>query len=688
MKRTAVLLLLACSLQAQQPATKSIGEVTLFGEEQPKIEAATKTEIPISKAPASVTVITAKQIGESGAHTVPDALRLVAGVNVRWNTMGATVDIRGFGQNPFSSRVLILIDGAPFNSGDTGGFPLSPAFDLFPIQMIKRIEIVRGPGSSLYGENAYWGVINIVTLSGDDLAGGSAQVYGGGKRDTMTGTAMLGNRIGKNGSALIGVKVYRTEFPLEFWTDDNSHLRASEVFVKGTYKDWQGELYRHDDNMQGFSEHFDPSTGLPPGSAFTSAHALKQTMDVAAIRFNHSPAGAKLTYAADLSWSHRFGMHCAGCHALPENPLDFGKPENHGYQAIGDFRLGVKMIPGHDIMLGAEFRRLDRGDHKKELSPAGTIASGYDKSAIYAQDQFDIVRDHLRATVGVRYDRKTDITPEKTSPRIALVFNPNNRLVMRGGYSTAFRFPTFSELYQDSWFINVTGPFATFPLAVFNPNPNLKPEEIRTIEGGAEYQFTPTLSGKVDVYRSRVSKFIVITENPLPGGLTGLGWENHPAQGMISGSEAELRANVHGLTGFVNWAHQTGSQNGSGVDSNGRQLEFVYAPKNKVNVGAYAGPFKGFRGSIEASWRAKYVGPQFYYLLASNFTDPTVRPLPSYTLFNARASYEFAAFGMKQPMRFSVIGMNLLNKMPRETILGVDSALTGREVFGQVEVHF
>src|SRR5947207_11885467 len=119
----------------QQP--KSIGEVTLFGEEQIKVEAATKTEIPISKAPSAVTVITAKQIRESGARTVPDLLRFVAGVNARWNPMTQTIDIRGFGENPFSNRVLLLLDGVPYNSGDTGGFPLSPAYYAFPIENIK-----------------------------------------------------------------------------------------------------------------------------------------------------------------------------------------------------------------------------------------------------------------------------------------------------------------------------------------------------------------------------------------------------------------------------------------------------------------------------------------------------------------------------------------------------------------------
>src|SRR3954470_10250152 len=222
-------------LAGQQP--KSIGEVTLFGEEQLKVEAATKTEIPISKAPSAVTVVTAKQIAESGARTVPDLLRLVAGVNVRWNPMMQTIDIRGFGENPFSNRILLLIDGVPYNSGDTGGLPLSPAFDLFPVQNIKRVEVVRGPGSSLYGENAYWGVINIVTLSGEDLAGAAAQVYAG-SRSTTEATAMYGQKLGR-GSILASVRLLRSMFPEEFWIDDDSKFRATDIFLKGGYKDFQ-----------------------------------------------------------------------------------------------------------------------------------------------------------------------------------------------------------------------------------------------------------------------------------------------------------------------------------------------------------------------------------------------------------------------------------------------------------------
>ena len=96
-----------------------------------KVKAATKTETPISQSPGAVTVITYAQIRESAARTLPELLRLVAGVNVRWNPMMQTIDMRGFGATPFTSRVLLLIDDIPYNSWNKGGFPQQPGFDFF-----------------------------------------------------------------------------------------------------------------------------------------------------------------------------------------------------------------------------------------------------------------------------------------------------------------------------------------------------------------------------------------------------------------------------------------------------------------------------------------------------------------------------------------------------------------------------
>lgn len=685
MRKSFVLaLIVATPLLAQE---KKIGQVTLFGEEQLKVEAATKTEIPISKAPSAVTVVTAKQISESGARTVPDILRLVAGVNVRWNPMTQTIDIRGFGENPFANRVLMLIDGAPVNSGDTGGFPLSPAFDLFPIENIKRIEVVRGPGSSLYGENAYWGVINIVTLSGEDLAGGQAQLFGGA-RSTGLVNAMYGKKTA-NGSYLASVRAYQSQMPEEFWIDDKSKIRGTDVFLKGSRGDWQGSLYRHDDHLNGFDEQFPPDLGLPPGTGFTSAHDLIQALTIASLRYNHAPANAPVTWSADLSYAHRNGMHCAGCHAAQESPA-FSHRADHGYQAIGDFRAGLHMIPMHDVLVGLEARRLDRAEHKEELDPSATAVSGYDKVAVYAQDQWDALPNLLRVVAGIRYDRKTTLFSSKTSPRLSFVYTPTPQLVVRGGYSTAFRFPTFSELYQDSWFISASNPNIPgllIPLSTFHPNPNLKPEEISTFDVGGEYQLSPTMSVKADLYRSRVKNFIVIVQNllaPLPT----FGWENQPANARIMGGEVELRANVTGrITGFVNYAHETESQLGAGTDSSGHPFEFVYAPKDKVNFGAYAGPFNNVRAAVEASWKSSYEAPSNWAFIRSNFTSFASPPEPGYTLLNARVSYD-VPFVHSRPIRFTLFGNNLLNKRPEETIVGTENRMTGREFFGQVEVNF
>jgi outer membrane receptor protein involved in Fe transport len=678
---------LSLPLLAQAPP-KKIGEVTLFGEEQLKVEAATKTEIPISKAPSAVTVVTAKQIRESGARSVPDLLRLVAGVNVRWNPMTQTIDIRGFGENPFANRVLILIDGAPVNSGDTGGFPLSPAFDLFPVETIKRVEVVRGPGSSLYGENAYWGVINIVTLSGEDLAGGQAQLFGGA-RSTGLVNAMYGRKTA-GGSYLASVRAYQSQMPQEFWTDDQSKVHGTDIFLKGSHGDWQGSLYRHDDHLDGFAEEFPAGLGLPPGSQFASAHDLIQALTIASLRYNHSPANAAVTYSADLSWAHRNGMHCAGCHAAQETPA-FSHRADHGYQAIGDFRAGLHMIPAHDILVGLEARRLDRAEHKEELAAdVANAASGYDKVAVYAQDQWDVLPNRLRVIGGIRYDRRTKLFDSKTSPRLAFIYTPNDKLVLRGGYSSAFRFPTFSELYQASWFLGISNdelPVPPFPLSHFQPNPNLKPEEISTFDVGGEYQLSPTMSLKADLYRSRVSNFIVIVQNFLAA-LPSFGWENQPADARIMGGEVELRANVTGaVTGFVNYAHETESQLGAGTDSSGHPFEFVYAPKDKVNAGAYFGPFNNVRGAVEASWKSRYDTPSDWAFIRSNFTSFAAAPQPSYTLLNARVSYDLP-LARSHPIRFTLFGNNLLNKRPEETIVGSENRLVGREFFGQLEVNF
>ena len=106
------------------------------------VYASTKSAVPIKWAPGSVSVINYSQIRKSGARTIPELLRLVPGVNVRWTPMMQAIDIRGFGANPFTSRVLLLIDGVPYNSWNKGGFPQQPGFDFFILQFSLTMQLL------------------------------------------------------------------------------------------------------------------------------------------------------------------------------------------------------------------------------------------------------------------------------------------------------------------------------------------------------------------------------------------------------------------------------------------------------------------------------------------------------------------------------------------------------------------
>ncbi len=144
---------------------------------------ATRQEEGLATVPANVTVVTAEEIAQSPAETVPELLRSVAGVlvnDIAGNGRNYTVDLRGFGETA-SLNTLVLVDGRRINQADLSGVDWS----LIPKDRVERIEIVRGGrGSVLYGDNATGGVINIITKSGSraavfsgNLAAGSYSTY-------------------------------------------------------------------------------------------------------------------------------------------------------------------------------------------------------------------------------------------------------------------------------------------------------------------------------------------------------------------------------------------------------------------------------------------------------------------------------------------------------------------------------
>ncbi|MHC4254140.1 MAG: TonB-dependent receptor plug domain-containing protein, partial [Planctomycetota bacterium] len=159
------------------------------------VTTASKYEQKTTEAPSSVTVITAEEVRMHNYKTLADVLRSVKGFYTSYDRSYERVGVRGFNlPGDVSSRTLILVDGVRMNENVQNFGAIGEGF-ILDVDLIKRIEIIRGPGSSLYGSNAIFGVINIITKKGADYDGfeiaGDLYGYENSLRDWDTGRARV-----------------------------------------------------------------------------------------------------------------------------------------------------------------------------------------------------------------------------------------------------------------------------------------------------------------------------------------------------------------------------------------------------------------------------------------------------------------------------------------------------------------
>src|SRR5439155_12007827 len=159
----------------------------------PIVYAASKLEQKATEAPSSITVIGADEIKKYGHRTLADILRSVQGFHVSYDRNYAFLGARGVSLGDFNSRILLLVDGHRVNNNLTDGAFIDTAF-ILDVDLIDRVEIIRGPGSVLYGNNAFFSVVNVITRQGKKLAG--TEVSGEyGEFETFKGRATIGKQL-------------------------------------------------------------------------------------------------------------------------------------------------------------------------------------------------------------------------------------------------------------------------------------------------------------------------------------------------------------------------------------------------------------------------------------------------------------------------------------------------------------
>lgn len=529
------LLLLACtgymSTVAQaQPVSSEEEERALSqiygGEEMVSIASGYKQ--PISKAPSIATVITAADIKQIGATDIDEVLETVPGLHVERNTIGYNpiYTFRGI-SSAFNQQVLMMINGIPITNAYTGD--RSEIWGGMPIQNIARVEVVRGPGSAVYGADAFAGVINIITKTRQDIEG--TEVGGRvGSFDTYDGWALHGSEWAGFDVALAleyhntaGQKSIvdsdmQSQFDKLFGTHSSlapgpvnlsrDNLDARLDLSRGNWQFRGGLQHRSDwGNASGVAQTLDPvnrfgsdrwnadltyhNTDFADNWDLTSQISYFETSQEVERNLTLFPAGTMLPIG-------RNGQIGAGPFTTFPNGY-IGNPEvwerhvrinqsfvytgfqEHqlrsgvGFNYDSLYKAEVSQNFGIDPSTGTPIPLLPGVPLINVSGTSSTFIPTVDRKVAFGffQDQWNFAND-WSLTAGARYDRYSDFG-DTVNPRAALIWQTRYDLTTKLMYGSAFRAPSFQEMY-----------------IINNPaqlgNPALKPETMKNIELGFDYR--------------------------------------------------------------------------------------------------------------------------------------------------------------------------------------------------------
>lgn len=471
------------------------------------IEVSTASKFPQKtlEAPAATTIITAADIKTYGYRTLADILRSARGFYTSYDRNYDYLGVRGFGRpGDYNSRVLLLVDGYRVNDAVYDTVSIGTEFFL-DVDLIERVEIVRGPGSSVYGSNAFFGVINVITKSGKDYNGveASGEVAGfetdkqrltyGRQHENGLEWMLSGSRYDRKGGDL-----YYPEYD-----SPATHNGVAEGLDGDRYKSVYGKLsYAGFTLAAAYSDRIKDLSAAPFGTQFNDPRS-QSTDSQALLDLNYY---RHLNENLDISGRVYYGGYFYhGFYPYDQPPLTVNKDQSMA-EWWGTELKGVGHYGKHKLVLGGEYQdnyRQDQTNHDEDPYTLYFLdRSGYHRYGFYVQDEFSVF-DALLLNAGIRYDHYST-SGDVLNPRLGLIWNPWQSTAIKLLYGTAFRAPNAFELY---W----TSP------ADSKPNPDLQPENITTYEFIAEHYLQPNFRLILDVYKNEISGLINRVTDPADG---------------------------------------------------------------------------------------------------------------------------------------------------------------------------
>ena len=421
--------------------------------EIPHVFAASKFEQKETEAPSLVTIINSDDIKKYGYRTLADALRSVPGLYVSYDRNYAFLGAGGINLGDYNSRALLVVNGHRMNNDLTGGAYLDTAF-ILDVDLIDHIEVIQGPGAVLYGDNAFFGVINVVTRQGKQLDGVELSgEYGG--FDTYKARVSYGKLFDNGAHLLLSGTYYDSAGPQRLYYPEFDTPAQNNGIAQGldtdTYKSGFGSFGFGDFTLQG--AYIEREKGNPTAQYFT-------TFNDSRLRTIDDRGYANLSYAHSFSEvvdvsARLFYDHSDFQIRYPIGGTVF-KETDGGDSWGGEVQLTRRLWEKHALTAGAEYHDDFRQDRLLVSEDTGQVfTSAHQNRQIFGVfGQADIaVLTNFHLNAGVRYDRSGDFG-SAVSPRVALLYSPLETTSFKFIYGTAFRAPNFLEL-SDPRFQNI-----------------------------------------------------------------------------------------------------------------------------------------------------------------------------------------------------------------------------------------
>jgi len=439
----------------------------------------------LHNAGAAVFVISARDIRRSGVTSIPEALRMVPGVNVaRVNSNEWAISARGFNGH-FANKLLVQIDGRSVYTPAFSGVYWDDQGTL--LEDVERIEVIRGPGATLWGSNAVNGIINVITKHSIDTQGGLA-VGGGGSYEQGFGSLRYGGAL-----------------------NDDSYARAYLKYRKqGQYRDFLTNA-KAGDGWKSLRGGFRMDSELSHGDKLTlqgDVYHNRENQLIAQLWIPTAPYKASVAdqfstsgWNALARWEHELGGEDK---AILQVYYDYNKRnevyvgQQHRMLDV-DFQHQFSLGEWQNLIWGAGYRHLReqvRATYAISFpgaSPANNLVSSF------IQDDVRLGSDALHLVLGSKFERN-DFTGWEIQPNARLIWQVNDNQTLWGSVSRAARTPSRSELYGRA-VVRVVPPVPPFvPVAipvVVSGSPNISAETLTAYEIG--YRVQPTATTNIDI---------------------------------------------------------------------------------------------------------------------------------------------------------------------------------------------